>query len=429
MGSTNKWKEHARIIALSKEKQSEEKKHEEFTSEAQERRAKRANVPYYPRSVYFNRQATKDGIRHFVQGIGDSNPLFIDEEYAKKSKYGKIIAPGSYLYTINWVNMGYGGPGVHGFYSGGDWEWYKPIYAGDEFTTVCVLRDLVTKKGKMGAGRTWIDYGDVIYLNQKGKIVGKEYQHIVLVERSKAGSAKKHREVPKPKYTKNDWERILDLYEQEEIRGANPRCWENVMVGEKVGPMIKGPLSVRDILCWLMGGGSPYIKAHKIQYEYEKRHPKTLEYAESEEADTPGDVPELVHFLNSFSKTIGVDRIYDYGNQRMSWLCNFFTNWMGDDGFLWKMSGDLRTFNMAGDITTFEGRVVKKYLEKDHCCVDIEAWAKNQRGQWSITPHVSTVILPSKEKGVIKYPEPCSSLEEEIKHARNLDELLMEGLI
>ena len=42
------------------------------------------------------------------------------------------------------------------------------------------------------------------------------------------------------------------------------------------------------------------------------------------------------------------------------YLINFFTNWMGDDGFLWKMSGDERVFNQMGDITTFEGRVIKK---------------------------------------------------------------------
>ena len=101
----------------------------------------------------------------------------------------------------------------------------------------------------------------------------------------------------------------------------------------------------------------------KIQYDFEERHPRTLEYVETEEADTPGDIPELVHILNKFAQKIGVERAYDYGNQRMSWLCNLFTNWMGDDGFLWKMTGDLRAFNLMGDITTFEGKVANKYID------------------------------------------------------------------
>jgi len=429
MDIKNKWEGHARIIALEKEIKSEEDKHEEFTIEAQERRKRRANIPYFPRSIYFNSQATKDGIRHFAHGIGDSNPLFTDESYAKKTKYGGIVAPGAYLYSVNWINPGYGGPGVHGWYSGGDWEWYRPVMAGDEYTVVCVFRDLVPKKGKMGAGRTWIDYGDIIYVNQKGEIVAKEHQHIVLGERSRAASAKKFRNIPKPKYTKEDWIKILNLYDQEELRGSKPRYWEDVEVGDKVGPMIKGPLSVRDMIGWLMGGGTTLMRAHKIEYQYEMRHPRTLEYVETDEADTPGDVPELVHILTPFAKTIGIDRIYDYGNQRMSWLCNLFTNWMGDDGFLWKMSGDLRTFNLAGDITTFEGKVVKKYKERDHYCVDIEAWAKNQRDEWSITQNISTVILPSKEHGPVVYPDAPPEIEKEVKRAEPLDDLIKEGLI
>lgn len=127
--------------------------------------------------------------------------------------------------------------------------------------------------------------------------------------------------------------------------------------GEKLGPMIKGPLSVRDEIAWLMGAGSPFFRAHKIEYDYEKRHPRALEYVETEEADSPGDVPEIVHILNEFAQAIGVERAYDYGSQRMAWLCNLFTNWMGDEGFLWKMSGDERAFNLMGDITTFEGKV------------------------------------------------------------------------
>ena len=424
-----KWDNHARIIGLNKQKKDKAQVHEIFSDESQERRRKRANIPHIPRSIYFNSQASKDGIRHFAQGIGDNNPLFTDETYAKQSKYGCIVAPGAYLYTINWVNMGYGGPGVHGFYSGGDWQWYKPIKAGDEFRVVGVFRDLTPKSGKMGAGRTWVDYGDVIYVNQDGEIVGKEHQHIVLVERSAAGGAKKHRHIEKPKYTREDWEKILDAYDNEEVRGTEPRYWETVRVGDRVGPMIKGPLSIRDICAWIMGGGTPYLKAHKLQYEYEMRHPHTLEYVETGEADNPGDVPELVHFLDAFAREIGVERIYDYGNQRMAWLCNLFTNWMGDDGFLWKMSGDLRTFNLAGDITTFEGRVVKKYKANRHCCIDIEAWAKNQRDQWSITPHCSTVILPSQEHGAVVYPDAPKSLEEEIKNARPLNALIAEGVM
>ncbi|MDY6856923.1 MAG: MaoC family dehydratase N-terminal domain-containing protein [Thermodesulfobacteriota bacterium] len=429
MVNKSKWELHARLIALGKEKKSEEARHEVFTDEAQQMRRSRSNIPFYPRYVYFNRQASKDGIKHFVDGIGDTNPLFRDEEYARKTKYGGIIAPGSYLYTVQLLAPGGGGPGIHGWYVGGQWEWYKPIFAGDEFKTVCILRELIEKKGKIGAGRTWIDFEDVIYINQKGEIVGKEYGHVVMGERTRAKSAKKYRNIPKPVYTREDWIHILEMYDKEELRGNVHRYWEDVQTGDQVGPMIKGPLSVRDEIAWLMGAGSPFFRAHKIEYDFEMRHPRVLDYIETEEADTPGDIPELVYILNPFARAIGVERVYDYGHQRMSWLCNFFTNWMGNDSWLWKMDGDLRAFNQSGDITTFEGRVTKKYIDDGKCCVDIEAWAKNQRDEWSMPPHISTIILPSREHGQVKYPDPPQSLFEEVKRARPLDALIKEGKI
>jgi len=422
MKDVSKWERHARLVALDKSTLETAEKHEKFTLEAQERRRSRANKPFYPNSVYYNTQASKDGIRHFAYGIGDTNPLFSDEKYARQTKYGTIVAPGCYLYTIQWLAPGGGAPGIHGWYSGGDWEWYRPIVAGDEFTVVCVLRDLVEKQGKMGGGRTWIDYGEIIYINQKGEVVGKELTHSGAAERENARSAGKNLAIPKPKLTKEDWITILDLYDNEELRGSEPRYWEDVQIEDKLGPMIKGPLSVRDEIMWVMGAGTPWLRAHKIEYDYEARHPRILEYVESEEADTPGDVPELVHFLNAFARGIGIERAYDYGNQRMSWLCNLFTNWMGDDGFLWRMSGDLRAFNLIGDITTFEGKVTNKYVDAGKCCVDIEAWAKNQRGQVTMPPRTSTVILPSKQHGPVKYPTPPPQLLEEIKKAQPLDD-------
>ncbi len=86
-------------------------------------------------------------------------------------------------------------------------------------------------------------------------------------------------------------------------------------------------------------------------------------------------------------------------------------------------------FNMMGDVTTLEGRVDKKYIEHGRCCVDIEAWAKNQRDEKTMPPRISTVILPSREHGPVAYPEPSAQLVEEVKGARPLEELKAEGLI
>ncbi|MFH1652118.1 MAG: MaoC family dehydratase N-terminal domain-containing protein [Chloroflexota bacterium] len=391
-----------------------------MTEEQIERRNARANKPVIPRRPYFNAAATRDTIVHFVEGIGDTNPLFSDEEYAKKTKFGRLVAPGCFLYTNQWTTVAGGFSGVHAWYSGGDWEWYRPVLEGTQFDAVIIIRELDIKKGRMAGGRNiYIDYGDVVYLNAETReIIGKERYHNVWADRGESGTAKKEFGKSRVVYSRDDWMKILEMLDREELRGAQPRYWEDVAEGDKVGPMIKGPLSVRDEIAWLMGSGTLFFRAHRLEYDFERKHPGVLEYVkELDEAD----VPELVHIFDEYAREIGVERAYDYGHQRMSWLCNLFTNWMGDDGFLWKMSGDERAFNQVGDVTLFEGKVVKKYVEGGKCCVDIEAGARNQRNENSMPPRLSTVILPSREHGPAVYPEPTPELVAEIKQAKPLD--------
>ena len=424
-----KWENHPRV-RIKKESSGEKSSSESgrVTPEMLERRNFRMNKPFIPSTIYFNNEATADTIRHYVDGIGDTNPLFRDPEYAAKTKHGGIIAPGTFLFTHQWTATGSGLTGIHGWYSGGDWQWYQPVRAGTRLSSVAIIRHMDIKEGRVaGKANIYIDYGDIVYLNDETKeILGKELYHIVWAERTAAGGAQKNRGRAKETYSKQDWIRILEGYDAEETRGSNPRYWEDVQVGDHVGPLIKGPLSVRDELVFLMGAGSPYLKAHKNEFNYEARHPSFLEHVAETGED---DAPELVHYLDQFARAIGVERAYDYGNQRMSWMCNLLTNWIGDDGFLWKMSGDERAFNMMGDVTILEGRVVKKYIEGNRHCVDIESWAKNQRGDTTMPPNSSTVILPSRKIGMVVYPEPDPKLVEEVRQARPLNELRAEGLI
>lgn len=397
-------------------------KHGVVTPELLERREGRAYKPFYPHDVFFNVQATEDTIRHFVDGMGDGNPLFRDCEYAKGTKYGKLIAPPCFLLSVRWGVPGAGLQGIHSWHAGEDWQWYSPLYEGDQYRAVCIILNLDEREGKKGGGRTWQEYRMIIYVNQAGAIVASMKSWGVLAERSRAKSAAKDRNIPKTQYSVEMMNKIHETYDKEEVRGGRVRYWEDVSVGESVGPIAKGPLSVRDLVAWLIGAGSPFFKAHKLEYEWEKKHPKGLMRVEE---TGESDVPELVHVLDAFAREIGVERAYDYGAQRIAYLSNLFTNWMGDQGFLWKMRGELRKFYMVGDTLFFSGKVVKKYVEGDKYCVDIEAWALNQREEYCMPPNMATIVLPSKAQGPATYPPVPDELIEYVKRAKPLDELLL----
>jgi len=351
---------------------------------------KRMGVTWKPTKPYYNTTATKDAIRHFCEGIGDTNPLYCNEEYARKTSYRRLVAPPCFLYSVYWPAQGRGMPGIHAWHSGDDWEFYQPILEGDELTYTNTLVDVKEKKSKM-AGITLIQYHEITYSNQRGELVAKSLDWCVRAGRSSAAEKGKYKDIERAAYTPEEMEKIYAAYDQEEIRGSNPRYWEDVNVSDELVPVVKGPLSLRDIIAWLMGAGSPFLRAHAYAYAFLKRHPGT-DMVDSETGEI--DVPELVHMQESRAEGVGVPGAYDYGCQRSSWLGNLITNWMGDEGFIKRLRIELRRFNVIGDTTWLKGKVTQKYVKDGEHLVDIECWGENQRGEVTM-PGFATVRLPS----------------------------------
>ena len=96
----------------------------------------------------------RDSIRHYAHGIGDDNPLWCDPEYAARTSHGTLLAPPSFLFTLNRVYSGYVGglPGVHAMWAGASTNWHRPLRRGDEVRTVACLKDLIEHRTRF-AGR------------------------------------------------------------------------------------------------------------------------------------------------------------------------------------------------------------------------------------------------------------------------------------
>ncbi len=366
-------------------------KYAKITEEMIERTRSRIGEVFVPTEPYFNTAATRDTIRHFVQGIGDPNPLWVDEAYAKKTKYGGIVAPPCFLYSVYWPDAkGACFPGIHGWHAGNDWDFYRPIRVNDSFTILDRITDLVEKKKSEMAKRTFIGYCETTYTNQKGEVVAVAKGWNVFAERDAARESGKYSGVKKATYSWEELRKIEEDYDRERIRGGDPRYWEDVQVGGELIPVVKGPLSMADIICWLMGGGSPFLRAHGFALAYRRRHPNI---------EVGGEVAEAVHFDEGTAQEIGLQYAYDYGSQRISWLGHLLTNWMGDDAFLKRLQAKLVGFNMLGDTTWCKGKVTKKYEQQGEYLVACQVWGENQRGQVTVTGE-ATIILPSRDKNL-----------------------------
>ena len=362
--------------------------------------------PKYPKPfVGFNRQATIDTIMHFVDGIGDLNPIYRDEEYAKRTKYGCIIAPPCFLYSVWWAGTGLEMRAeLHGWYAGSEWEWFRPICVGDGIDWKTIQpSDVQLKQGKM-AGDQIIVFHEDQFTRQGGEVIAIHKGWNINARRDDTREKAKYAEIAHvQEYSVEDIKKIHDAQDREVIRGGDPRYWEDVEIGEELTPVVQGPRNMNDTLVWLIGSGNLWNKSDRLARIIREVHPN-IDGLFDPTMKIWLNV-ELPHLDDKLAKEVGVPGAYDFGCERITLLSMLLTNWMGDDGFLWKLRAELRRFNIVGDTTWCKGKVVRKSMDSGKCCVDIECWGENQRNEVTILG-TATIILPSRKHGPVVYPMP-----------------------
>ena len=233
----------------------------------------RSRVGKKLRITPFNSLASKDAIRHFVDGVGDVNPLFSDEGYAKGTRYGRLIAPPSWPYSVfpTWIPQGL--KGVHAFHSGNDWTFYRPIYEGDTITPELTFTHFEEKESKF-AERIVIVHYDDNYFNQHGEVVANAKAWSVRAERKSAKKKGKYSDITLPHpWTAEELEDIEREALDEEIRGGQVRYWEDVSEGEELRPLVKGPLGITDMVAYCIGSCPVALKALGAALRDYRRHP------------------------------------------------------------------------------------------------------------------------------------------------------------
>ncbi len=332
-------------------------------------------------------EATRDGIRHWADGIGDRNPLWRDEEHAAASRWGGIVAPPTILFAFDRICSGYVGglPGVHAMFAGTDFRWFRPVRVGDRITARAHLAELVDRPSEF-SGRAVQQIYRVNFSDDYGELICEADSWCFRTQRDVARERAKYEKVEPASYTAAEIEAIAAEYAAEDIRGAEPRWFEDVSVGDELPPVLKGPLTVTSIIAFDQGWGGLYIRAHGLAFDMFDRHP-ALAIPNANLAPEP---PERVHWDADLAARVGVPGAYDYGPERISWLGHLMTNWIGDDGFLRRLNAQVRRHNLVGDLTRCSGRVTRKWEEPGAGgvpegavvgLVECDVEATNQRGE------------------------------------------------
>jgi acyl dehydratase len=142
--------------------------------------------------IYFwglGAEATWPWIKRWATVNEDYNALWFDEEYAKNSRWGGIIAPPLYLISVNdglqWPESctdEFVGPAMtpradkfpyysHTFQAESEWEFFEPVRPGDTISSEAKLADVYWKQGR--EYRMFFIVGETTLRNQKGQLVGR----------------------------------------------------------------------------------------------------------------------------------------------------------------------------------------------------------------------------------------------------------------
>ena len=352
--------------------------------EAEYRKGIGTVLPYRP-----SKEANLDNIRRFGDGVGDYNPLWRDEAHAAQSRFGMITAPPPFLYGVT-LGVVAGETGaierrrvsttyLPVNYAGAEIDFVRPVWLNDRITAQEQVGETVRKTSRR-IGPINFNTGLVTFTNQRREVVATiktlmaRYEntgHVLEYDRTAKGEdgsqGESHVEPADPLV----WER--------ERRGAETRYFEDVQEGEAMPSLKKGTYSVTELFLFthgVLGTGRSSRAALAAEGSADLGGGGRFD---SEHAQKRRNMPGQ----------------FDFGPQRVCWLSQIVTDWMGDDGVLKKLHASIRHPNVVGDTNTVHGEVTKKTVVDGEHLVELRLRNENQSGLPTALG-TAIVALPSR---------------------------------
>ena len=347
----------------------------------------------------WNTVVTPDAIRHYAYGISDDNPLWLDADYARASPQGHLIAPPTFLCSVLYPVL-HGAPISVPFSSlivEISFKWYHPVNAGDTLRATARQLDAIESHDLKGQPLVLI-LSEVEYWNQYDVLLAKA--KATLARALQQGSELRlKREI----YRYNDIElRDIGKAQQHEIRsGKHSPALKEIVVGDALPTLVRGPLTIGDMICWQAAIGPSY-RAGSLGYQDTLKTPHStvtnpvtgwpVKYSQQHE-----------DFLLSSQR--GMPAPFDNGVMRLAWVSPLLTNWIGDDGSLQQLTVRLNAANLYGDTTWYHGTVANIFTEDGYCRCNIDITGINQLGETTTTGEAVVMFQLSNRGRNIKREE------------------------
>jgi acyl dehydratase len=323
---------------------------------------------------YVGGEVHLEDIRKFAKAVGDHNPLWLDLDYARGTRWGGIIAPPTFVdrftpfYVLADDNaQGYLGgpmpierPFKHGFSAGDEYESFKAVRPGDVITVTTTVGDVFEKQSRPGIGRMLFIRYFKTYRNQRNEVVSICRWTSVCYEGPPEGEAVPDTSQP-PESAPPIVNPMTPTIEQED-QWTTPVYFEEVTEGSELPPLSR-------------------LQTQKRFVRY---------------AQASNDLSDI-HYDYQLMRSRGMPDVVGQGALSAAYIASMVTNWCTPDGFLKKLSVQYRHYSFPGDVLTAKGVVTSKHQEKGDNLVMCDVCAENQYGR-EVTIGQAVVSLPTYQR-------------------------------
>ena len=313
----------------------------------------------------WNHDVTADSIRHFAYGTDDDNPLWTDPDYAAGTKHGALVAPPAYLVSVLYPML-HGAPikaPLASLIGGLAYEWVRPVSVGDRLRAVSKQGKFFEKRNKEGRRLNFV-ISDVTYSDSDGQTVGKATGTMIMA--TQVGDAVMF-ERPIHRLGDDELAELEDAFQAEKRTGAGPLFFEDVDVGQSIPSITRGPLTIGDMVAWNAAIGPSY-KAGRWGFLELAKAPHAV--AHNTVLNFPVKYSQQ-HEDPNLAAGRGMPGPFDNGVMRFAWVAPLVTNWMGDDGFLRRLSVQIRRPGLYGDVVVYAAKVTAKDAQRGTVTLEI----------------------------------------------------------
>lgn len=338
----------------------------------------------------WNTIASADAIRQFAFGISDDNPLWLDREYAAATRHKQLQAPPAFLTSVLYPIL-HGAPmeaPLSSLIGGLEYRFEQPIHEGDQLRATSKQSDLYEKRSSSGRRLIFI-ISEVTYWNQRNEVVGVAVG--TMIRATQVGTELLF-DRPLYRYSDAELDQIAQAMQSETRSGNKILDPTAIKVGDNVPAIVRGPLTIGDMVCWQAAIGPSY-RAGRLGYldclkapHSAVRNPVTgwpVKYSQQ-------------HEDSHLAAQRGMPGPFDNGVMRWAWVTPLITNWMGDAGVLKRLYVQIRTPHIYADTVWYQGTISEKVEQRDGTLVKIQISGTNQIGTQTTSGEAEVLLLSAR---------------------------------